>query len=103
MDRKTIEKEAQLCVEKVAENYYEDMMCHPDDYAEWMNPDDEDVCWLNAIELAKDDVGSNPTDFVDEELVEQMNEDDWDVFWEVFDKITWKTFANKSTLKAMGE
>ena len=89
-----LKKVVENTVEKEADSIFEDMQLHPSDY-EGVDPDDEDECWVNAIELAKDKVWANPTGLIDEDVQEEMTEKNWHQVYEFIDPINWKTFASE--------
>lgn len=99
MDYIDLKREVEDKVEKLADDYYYDMQEHPQDY-DWFNTDDEDECWVQAIEKAKEDVENEPINFIDEDIQYQMSEDDWDSVQEIIDDISWMTFANKEVRRA---
>ena len=94
MEYNKLKKEIEATVKRVAEDYFEDMQCHPQNYAEWLNTSDEDECWESAIEKAKEDVRSNPKEWIDEDFQEEMTESDFDKVWDITDGITWQTYNN---------
>lgn len=101
MDYIDLKHEVEDKVERLADDYYYDMQEHPQDY-DWFNTDDEDECWVQAIEKAKEDIENEPMNFIDENIQYQMSEDDWDDFYKILDDICWQTFANKEVRRAFG-
>ena len=101
MDYYDLKHTVEDTVEKLADDYFEDMQCHPSDY-DWLDTTDEDECWLQAVQKAKEDVENNPMNFIDEDIQRQMSEDDWDNVFMILDDITWKTFADKEVKRAFG-
>lgn len=93
MNAKKLKKVVENTVEKEADSVFEDMQCHPSDY-DGVDPDDEDGCWVQAIEIAKDNVWNNPTGMIDEDVQEKMTEQNWHDVYNFIDSITWKTFAS---------
>lgn len=101
MDYFDLKRTVEDTVEKLADDYFEDMQCHPDNY-DSLDTTDEDECWVQAIEKAKEDVENNPKNFIDEDVQEKMSEDDWESVYSIIDDITWVTFANKEVKRAFG-
>lgn len=101
MDYYDLKHKVEDTVEALADDYFEDMQCHPQDY-DWFNTDDEDECWVQAIQKAKEDIEEEPMNFIDEDLQRQMSEDDWDNVYTILDDITWHTFADKEVKRAFG-
>lgn len=95
MEQKKLEKEIIATVKRLADSYFEDMQCHPQDYAEWLNTSDEDECWESAIEKAKEDVRSEPKKWIDEDFQEEMTQEDFDKVWDITEEITWETYYNQ--------
>ena len=99
MDYIELKHEIEDAVESLADDYFYDMQEHPQDY-DCFIPDDEDECWVQAIQRAKEDVENDPMNFIREEIQYQMSEDDWDTVQKIIDDISWKTFANKEINRA---
>lgn len=93
MEYNKLKKEVEATVKRVADNYFEDMLCHPADY-DWFNTSDEDLCWDEAIEKAKEDVRCYPKKWIDDDFQEEMTESDFDKVWDITDGITWQTYNN---------
>lgn len=93
MEYNKLKKEVEATVKRVADDYFEDMLCHPADY-DWFNTSDEDLCWDEAIEKAKEDVRCDPKEWIDEDFQEEMTESDFDKVWDITDGITWQTYNN---------
>ena len=94
MEYNKLKEEVEATVKRLADDYFEDMLCHPRDYSEWVNTNDEDDCWECAIEKAKEDVRCYPKNFIDEDFQEYMEEQDWYHVWEITEGITWRTYNN---------
>lgn len=95
MNAEKLKKVVENTVEKEADGIFEDMQCHPGDYSEWLNTSDEDECWVQAIEKAKDNVWADPTSYIDEDVQEKMTEENWHQVYSFLDGISWVTYAAK--------
>ena len=93
MEYNKLKKEVEATVKRVADDYFEDMLCHPAEY-DYFNASDEDLCWEEAIEKAKEDVRCDPKEWIDEDFQEEMTESDFDKVWDITDGITWQTYSN---------
>lgn len=93
MNEDKLKKVVEDTVKSEADDVFEDMICHPNNY-EGIDPDDEDDCWVKAIENAKDSVWANPTGMIDEDAQEEMTEQNWHDVYRIIENITWLTFAS---------
>lgn len=94
MEYNKLKAEVEATVKRLADGYFEDIMHNPKEYAENFNTSDEDVCWDEAIEYAKQDVRSEPKTWIDEDFQEEMEEQDWYHVWEITEGISWRTYNN---------
>lgn len=103
MDKLKLKKVVEQTVEKEADSIFEDMQCHPGDYSElyWLH--DEDDCWVEAIERAKDKVWTDPTSYIDEDVQEEMTEENWHEVYSFLDGISWLTYAAKEVQRAFAQ
>lgn len=99
MEYNKLKKEVEATVKKQADDYFEDMLRHPQEY-DYLNVNDEDECWEEAIEKAKEDMRLYPKDCLDEDFQEEMTESDFDKIWDIADGIAWQTYNNLEIEKA---
>lgn len=92
MDNLKLKRVVWSTVKKLADDYYEDMLCHPESY-DYFNSHDEDLCWEEAIEKAKEDVKGNAENFIDEDYHPEMTNQNWADVFEIADDISWVTFV----------
>ena len=97
MEYEKLKKEVEATVKRLADDYFENMQSHPQDYAEWLNTSDEDECWESAIEKGKDDMRQEPMKWMDEDAQEEMEAQDWFFVREIVDGISWLTYNNIET------
>lgn len=95
MEYKKLEREVQNTVKRLADDKFEDILCHPKDYAEHFNSSDKDLCWEEAIEYAKEDVIDDPKNWIDEDFQEKMSNKDWSLVDDIVRKITWITYIKQ--------
>lgn len=94
MEYNKLKKEVEATVKRLADDYFEDMQCHPQNYSEWLNTSNEDDCWESAIELAQQDLRQDPKNWIDEDIQEEMSEQDWFFVLDIVNDITWRTYNN---------
>lgn len=99
MEYNKLKKEVESTVKRLADDYFEDMQRHPSEY-DYLNTNDEDDCWEEAIEQAKQDMKEYPKACLDEDFQEEMDEQDWYHVWEITDDISWRTYNNLEIEKA---
>ena len=102
MDRLKLKKVVEDTVEKVANDHFEDMVCHPWDY-DWFDATDEDECWVQAVNKARDEVWADPTSHIDEDVQEEMTEENWHEVYSFLDGISWLTYAAKEVQRAFAQ
>ena len=93
MEYNKLKEEVEATVKRLADDYFEDMLCHPAKY-DYFNANDEDMCWEEAIEKSKEDMRSEPKKWLDEDFQEEMEDQDWFPVREITDNITWRTYNN---------
>ena len=93
MDAKKLKKVVIDTVKRLADDYFDDMIRHPDSY-DYFNAKDNDLCWEEAIEKAKDDMRQEPMKWIDEDDQEEIEEQDWFFIRGITDDISWLTYNN---------
>lgn len=102
MDNLKLKRVVWSTVKKLSDDYYEDMIRHPESY-DYFNSHNEDLCWEEAIEKAKEDVKENPEKWIDEDYQAEMNHQNWlDVFG-IADDISWVTFVAMEVQEAFSK
>jgi hypothetical protein len=94
MEYNKLKSEVEATVKRLADNYFEDMQCNPQEYADFYWVRDEDDCWEEAIDMAKEDMIQDPKNWIDEDVQDEMEEQDWYFVREIVDDITWRTYNN---------
>lgn len=102
MDNLKLKRVVWSTVKKLADDYYEDMLRHPDSY-EYLNTRDKDLCWEEAIEKAKEDVKGYPTSAIDEDYHPEMTEQNWADVFDIADDISWVTFVAMEVQEAFAK